>query len=93
MKNQVYIRIGQHFCQEEKEQEITKICDHCQILYNKNFPHFCYIQPTWMQQTQKAEAKNIRFIFFDIESTQDRTIIVNGVQVKNFFGIFFSFDF
>lgn len=47
-------------------------------------PHYCYIQPTWFLQKQK-NAGQVRYVFYDIESTQDKQMEIGGIPVnKNF---------
>jgi hypothetical protein len=71
----------------EKEEEATKFCEKCQIVYDAERRHLCYIQPRWLKKGggEKAAGNQndtqSRFIFMDIETTQNKTTEINGIPV------------
>jgi hypothetical protein len=76
----------------EKKEEATKFCEKCQIVYDAERRHLCYIQPRWLKKGERGEKEacsQSRFIFMDIETTQDMTTEINGIPVA--FAYTFSF--
>lgn len=46
-------------------------------------PHYCYIQPIWWEKLAKKKGNsNIRFVFFDVETTQQKEVRINGTKCK-----------
>jgi hypothetical protein len=70
----VYTRIGPHLCEKDEENPPVK-------------PSLNYIQPTWMLEGRK-KFQNTRYCYFDIESTQDKIMEINGVPVCLNFNIY-----
>lgn len=64
--------------ENENKKEFLVQCQDCGVLKQKESEHYCYIQPL-AEKTKRPE--QIRYVFFDIEATQNKKIRVNGIRV------------
>lgn len=84
LTKKVYKRGRKHQCQFANEMPFR--CEKCGVFRQKDDQHYCYVQPYWLLNKIKGneeddEQKQIRFCFFDVETTQDKKVAINGVKV------------
>lgn len=74
------MRAGEHDCPAKNSEEpITEFCEHCEINYDPTTKHYCYIQPT---EPKEEANRKIRYVFYDIETSQESSFMLNGVKVS-----------
>lgn len=84
----MYRRGARHECSLDNTTEAQQPyhCQNCGAMRD-SATHYCYIQPLWLKSRNlKGETPNdnpdpIRYIFFDVETTQTERIVVNGITV------------
>jgi hypothetical protein len=62
-------------------------CSNCGTFRSKE-KHYCYIQPIGPKSAEEKSARN-RYLFMDIETTQNEKIVVNGIKVSEIIALYF----
>lgn len=60
-------------------------CEKCGVLRSIDQPHYCFVQPYWflerMNGKEEEEPMPVRYCFYDIETTQDSVLNLDGIEV------------
>jgi hypothetical protein len=86
--SQVFIRGHKNCVSTQPKGDRPFPCSNCGTFRSKE-KHYCYIQPIGPKSAEEKSART-RYLFMDIETTQNEKIVVNGIKVCKIISLYFT---